>query len=693
MNLKVVQLIISVLFVFSLGGCKSLFKLPIDANTAYETKQYAVAAELLAKEYETTTERPKKGELAYKIGECYRLFNRPDLAESWYERATERSADPMAIFRYGQMLKSNAKYSDAIKIFTEYSLANPSDRTRATREIQACKQALTWQSQSKNYKIINLKDLNSAASDFSPILYKDRQLVFTSSRNEATGAKNYGWTGEKHTDLFVALRNKDELRFSDISLFGDSINTRFNEGTAAFSPDFSRIYFTACGSDNPQDDYCQIYVARRNSSDTGWQMPELLDLFPDTKEPVNYGQPALSPDGSQLYFSADAPGGYGNKDIYVTTLARDGFWEMPENLGPEINTDGYEGFPHIGVDGKLYFASDGHIGMGGLDLFAATKKGKQWTDPQNLQAPINSSADDFGIYLDPAIAPALLDSIARLGYFCSSRKGGLGNDDIYRLVEEIPKAPPIKDTTTVVAVVPKPQPPKKVVVLQATVLQKVLENPNNPNSRELGRNPIPSAVVEVLGVSANSSLSKRLVADATGKTRVVVEENAEYKVTGAASGFFRQSANVSTHNRVWNGDTSVVYVELLLDKIFKQQEVKLENIYYDLDKADIRDDAKPTLDKLATLLFENPNIKIELGSHTDSRGSDKYNLTLSQQRAQSVVNYLAAKGIATDRAIARGYGETQLVNECTNGANCTEEQHQQNRRTTFKVIADNYTGN
>ncbi len=674
------------LFVIAIaaGGCRALLQPKIDAETAYANKQYSTAAELLQTDYESTSDLVGKSGLAYKIGECYRLANRTDAAETWYAKALEFSTDPLVNFRYAQMLKANGKYNEAINLFKEYMLNNPADRARGAEQMQGCRQALEWLKKPSSYRLENMQGLNSTASDFSPVVYERDKIVFTSDRETATGDKRYGWTGQKFADLFIAQPQANGM-YANPALFGDSINTPYNEGTVSFSSDYRIAYFTACGSEGEKDDFCQIYTSYRQAGGK-WHLPEKVDLFDN--DTTNVGQPCLSPDGTQLYFSSDAPGGFGNKDIYIVTKMADGFWSDPENLGPEINTAGYEGFPYIGTDGKFYFASDGFLGMGGLDIFAAERRGKKWVNAQNLQSPVNSAADDFGIAFEPLLRPELIDSVEAILWFSSSRKGGKGSDDIYRAAQLTPqKTPPPPDTTTLVQ---KTNPTPSVVYwLEGRVSQKTFNTPDDPNSGIKSSIPVPDAIVQVLGLSTESRISKRLITTEKGKFELQLEEDTDYKLTASQAGFFTKSDNATTRGRSAVGrDTVKIYAEITLDKIYKRKEIVLENIYYDLDKADIRDDAKPTLDKLAVLLKENPNIKIELGSHTDSRGSDSYNLKLSQARAQSAVNYLAQQGVEAMRLAARGYGETQLVNRCSNNVSCSESEHQQNRRTTFKVVGE-----
>lgn len=682
------SLLITVLFTGV--GCRKLFRSPINAETAYRTKQYDSAARLLTEQYGEEKNPLNKSKIAYKIAECYRLSNQTTAAEVWYGKALEYTEDPEVTFRYAEMMKSNGKYDAANKLFKEYSLQKPTERAKASAQIQASKQAIEWLKTPANYKVRNLQALNSAASDFSPVPYLDDQLVFTSARPEAMG-NTYGWTGEKYTDLFVAKRQKNNT-FATAVAFGDSINTNYNEGVVSFSPDYKEIYFTACGSPSEKDDFCQIYHTSKNESGK-WKLPEPVFLF--QSDTINVGQPCLAYGGTQLFFSADAPGGFGDKDLYVVTKQQNGKWTEPKNLGPEINTNGYEGFPNISTDGKLYFASNGHAGMGGLDVFVATlSKDGKWRDVQNLRYPINSSSDDFGLVFEPYLRAELMDSVEQIGYFSSTRPGGKGNDDIYQLILPVP----IKVDTPILIPKPIPTPPKKpetAYMLRVSVLQNVLSNPNDPNSPITGSTALPEAIVQVLGLDPESNISKRLVANNKGVIEMPIERAIDYRITASQASYFTKTEQTTTKgkDKLKQNDTVWVQVNMLLEKIYQKKEIVLQNIYYDLDKADIRDDAKPTLNQLARVLKENPNIRIELGSNTDSRGSDKYNLTLSQLRAQSAVNYLVSQGIEAGRMAARGYGETQLTNRCANGVDCTEEEHQQNRRTTFKVIAENYQPN
>ena len=673
-----------------LNSCRSWFEV-VDADTSFENKEYFTAAELYIKDYDQEEDDLIKSKLASRIGDCFRNSNKTIEAEKWYEKALIFSVDPEDYFKYALMLKSNEKYEEAILVLKEYSFSNPTERAKAKKQINSCRLADEWKKEKTDIVISNLQDINSDASDYAPVWIENKGLLFTSARTESKGENIYGWTGEKHSDLYFA-EAKANQRFGVASTFSDSLNTKYNEGTLTFTPDYKSVYFTRCGSDELINNYCNIYFSTAES-EGNWSKPERLILF--ETDSINVGQPFFSPDGEQLYFSADAPDSYGDKDIYVVNQTVEG-WSYPKNLGPKINTSGYEGFPFIHTDGRLYFASDGHLGMGGLDIFVAEYEKKQWVNPQNLKYPINSSADDFSLIYQPYILPDEMDKIVSKGYLASTRKGGKGNDDVYQFVVMIPQEEEIveaKDSSKIENAdsIPDITEKEKIVkiVLNVKVLENQFQDADNPNSSIIGKQAVPNAVVEILGLDIESEIAARLITDGQGTCSLDLEPESEYKVTASNSGYFTNAKKVVTQKGE-AGKTKVIELEFILDKIYRQQEIVVDNIYYDLDKANIRSDAEPTLNTLAELLSENPDIVVEFGSHTDSRGTARYNLNLSQERAEAVVNYLASKKIDRRRLIAKGYGETNLVNDCVDGADCSEEEHQQNRRTTFKVVSDRF---
>ncbi len=692
MTKKIYKFLLLITFTILLtNSCKMLFEVPIDAETAFNGAQYTVAADLYKEEFEGEQDLLAKARLAERIGDCYKYANQTAQAAEWYQQASGYSDNPFLLYKYGLMLKATEDYKNAIQVFKEFAFSSPADRALARKQIIACENAIEWQKEDSTIKVFNLQDINTNASEYAPIIYKENGLVFTSDRTDANGDKTYGWTGRDFSDLFVSYNKKNEARWLTPQAFGDSLNTAYNEGTVTFTADFKGVYFSHCGSaDSDQDEYCKVYYSEEKGVGQ-WTIPERVFLFEE--DSINIIQCHLTPDGKYLYFAADASDSFGDKDLYVAKKTIDG-WGTPRNLGPEINTNGKEGSPFIHTDGRLYFASDGHLGMGGLDVFSAEKDGKNWKNVKNLKTPINSPADDFGLIYAPTIQPELIDSIEAIGYFASTRSGGKGNDDIYYFYDEIPKEP-----EEVIVEVDTPKQNIEVIpeiviqeyLLKGNVKEQLYEIEGNSKSKKLNKVAIPNAIVEVLGLSFESKIAERIVANAQGNFELLLEPNMEYKITASSSGYFTKSITVNTKVTP-SSNPEIIIANLVLDKIVQQQEIVIDNIYYDLNKANIREDAKPVLDELSILLKDNPALIIEFGSHTDSRGTARYNQQLSQERAESVVNYLTSRGIDRRRLQAKGYGESQLVNNCADGVNCTEEEHQQNRRTTFKVVGENFRG-
>lgn len=669
-----------------LSGCRSWFEF-MNGQMAYESKQYALAADLLSNEYEQNTNPLERAEIAYRIGESYRLSNKPNNAADWYLTALDYSLNPKVAFKYGLMLKQTEQYEKAIDVFARYGKENPLDRSRASRQMNSCKRAFEWKNNPNVYQIESLDSINSIYSDYAPAILNNEYLIFSSARKSADSEGSYGWTGEGFSNVYYAKIKADKNRFESPVKFGETINTAFNEGTACFTKDYSTMYFTRCVEEDFTENLCQIYFSERAGSE--WLEAQKLELFEDS---VNVGQPCLSPDGQYLFFSSDALEGFGEKDIYVCKW-QDEQWSFPVNVGPEINTEGYEGFPYIHTNGTLYFASSGHAGMGGLDIFSAIPQDTlayRFKNVKNLQYPINSGADDFGLIFNKRKKGKSKEDIIGTGYVCSSRKGGYGSDDIYAFTEyKEPEKPIVTIDKEKLNEDTKPTKPSIIYVLEGTVLVKTYTDKNDPATVTDKNVPVKDAAVEVnqFNNTSGDNISKRLVSNYIGQFKATLGPEADFRVSGSIPGYFNKSVSISTRGKKPNpGDSVIIPVELVLEKIFTNQEVTIDDIYYDLDKWDIRTDASLLLDGLAELLYENPSIKIEVGAHTDSQGTDSYNLDLSAKRAASVVDYLSSKGIDRSRLTSKGYGETQLVNGCTNEVTCSDEEHQQNRRTTFRVL-------
>lgn len=627
---------------------------------AYERRQYSVAINLLEKEYVKTSSKQQKARSAYLLGQSYLKIQDYNEAKKWSQLAVEFSYGVEALTLYAKTLKQVEDYDGAITVYRQ--IANQTQRKQETdREMSICNFAKELKNNPKPYKIDRLNQ-NSSVSEYAPVIYDNQFLVFTSERKEATGSSVYKWTGEKFSDLFVMIKTG-----SDVRSFDPVINTGSNEGAACFTSDMNIIYFTRCASENNGDAYCKLMVSHK--IDGSWTDAEVLPFVMDK---VNYGQPALFEHGEVLLFVADIESPGGTSDIYYTEIRNDGSFSHPEKLPSHINSQGNEKFPTTDGD-TLYFSSDYWPGMGGYDIFKAyLKPDGSWSQPENMGAPINSGGDDFSFIVDRTTKPK--SGIIKEGFFVSSRNGDL-KDDIYKFQE----------------LLPKPKEPDQPIIVKNTVFltvntyapeYKIADDPNSGIFRNL---PLGNSLINI-----EDETGKRISTNQTDGNGFFVTEipvNTTIKIIAANAGYLNAVGTIGTFNLVFDTlkHTTTVNLSLVLNKIYEDKEIILDNIYYDYDKWNIKEEAIPTLDFLVVLMKENPQVKIQLSSHTDCRGDDAYNLELSQKRAQSVVDYLILKGISPQRLIPKGYGETMLIEKCI-CEKCTEKQHQINRRTTFKII-------
>ncbi len=646
----------------------------VDGQTAFDRKQFAKAATLLEKEYKKAKLMSERSKKAFLIGESYRIINKPESSKKWYMEAFNAGHGVEALKQYAFALKELEDYKEAIQAFKDVG-GELGDPYEYQREIIACRQASTWaKNKAKSEYKIELPSFNSSTSDYYPVIYKEKDLIITSDRSASTGEDVYGWTGNNFSDLFIVEEK------GSISSFSEVINSPYNEGTITFNRAFTEAYFSRCGDDSKDlIQYCKLMYTEKDG-DT-WTEPQVLDFIEDK---VNYGHPSLSADGKKLYFSSDNPEGLGGFDIYLTTRNSEG-WKDPKNLGSAINTEGNEVSPFIDQD-TLYFASDFHVGMGGLDIFKTARRGNGWGPLQNLRAPINSGADEFGLVID--YRKKADAKVVKTGYYTSTRPNGKGNDDIYKFEKVIlpPPPPPVEPVDSEVVVINNPIEEPVIVyelLLEGKVVEKVYTDPENPNSAYVGKGSLPDANVQIQYGDTTFTVKT----DEKGEFKIALEEQTSYNFTGSKTRYLTKNKRFTTRGieRDPKNPKQTLYTEILLDKVFTNVEIRLEGIYYDYNKADIRPDARPVLNELASLLIRNPGINIELGSHTDCRGRDGYNKTLSQRRANSAVEYLVSKGIARNRMIAKGYGESQPSTTCACNS-CSDDQHQQNRRTTFKII-------
>jgi peptidoglycan-associated lipoprotein len=630
-----------------------------DGATAIDRKQYDVAVPMLQREYKRAKTRTERGQIAMNLGLAYVETERDEQALQWFQTAYDNSVGPEALREKAAALKRLERYEEAIQTYTDLGFEIGS-RYEFRKDIRGAELAQEWAEQEQAY-VVTPSEFNSRQADYAPVLLGD-QLVFTSDRQASTGEETFNWTGRGFTDLFVTAAEGT----SAVTSFDRTINSTNHEGTPTFSKDGKEMIFTRCSPPGQrQDAYCALYVS--NFVGQGWAPARMLNFI---RPGFNYMHPALSSDGKRLFFSAKLDDGWGGYDLYVSDRLEDGTWKDPFLLNRSINTQGNEQFPSFDAD-TLYFSSDGLEGMGGLDIYRTyLMENGRYSAPENLKPPVNSGADDFaytvvrrrGVGLDATVT----------GYFSSSRPGGSGSDDIYAY-EKRTLPPPPKDTTPIVY----------RNILDVYIVEKILEDPTNPRSRVLGRRPVPNATI----IASIGDQSRTVNANDEGKLSLVLVDDQQYNFRAereeylAAEGAF-SSTNLPQDPRA---PEQRYELELELEKIFRNQEIVLNNIYYDFDQSFIRDDAKPTLNRLAGTLERNPAIRIEMGSHTDCRGPDPYNQRLSQQRAQAAVDYLVQQGIDAARLSARGYGETAPMAECI-CERCSEDQHQENRRTTFRIL-------
>lgn len=627
------------------------------ANRHYENYEFALAL----KQYNKVLEKREADlYLAQRIAESYRLTRNSQQAESWYEKVVKMEGrGPMHIYFYAEALRRNGKYEEAKEQYMLWGEELPEKADLAQELIKSCDMAMLWMSKLAVADVKPLKELNDAnCSDFSPIQYGD-DIVFSSDRGTSSTNKKskiYGWTGRPYLQLF-SVKQDNEGSWSKPVALQDKINSKYHNATATAANDERTLFFTRThmvklkeGSTDPTSwvkeaeakeyvNRLEIYFAEKQ--DGTWSNIKPF-VFNKVKE-YSVGHPALSPDGKILYFASDMPGGMGATDIYYTIRQDDGSWGNPINAGAIINTPGRESFPYVDKNGKLFFASDGHLGMGGLDIFEAEGTHATWSAVQNIGYPINSSKNDYGIMFTEAGAT---------GMFSSNRGSDNGTDDIFSF-----------------KMLQKP------VVLAITTL----ERKQNKQKRSI---QVPLPQVQIVAAQEHTNDSVVVTSSKEGKYFLDGRKGNTYSFNGFKKGYLNQSAKIQVPATA--GDT--VQVALLFDKNELNKAIVLENIYYDLDKWDIRPDAAKELDKLVNLLKRNPGIRIEMGSHTDSRESYGYNQILSDKRAQAAVDYLISKGIKRSRLIAKGYGKTRLLNRCADGVPCSEAEHQRNRRTEFKII-------
>ena len=659
---KAFYICLSIAILFILGAC-SVNKDIKDGRTAFDHKQYAVASVLLEEEYNKESDKTKKAELAYLLGESYKFNNENRPASKWYDKAVELGYGPNALYEMAYVLKKMERYALAGRYFKE--ILEYTDRKEEIRkEIFKCQEALKLKEilDANGYELISMS-FNTEASEYSPQLLGENELVFTSDEKSGSD-KDYKWTGRGFSDI-----KKHSLGSNSSSDFSEVINTDDNEGSATFNKTRDKIFFTRC-YDEESDHYCKILMSRKDGN--SWTAP--VSVFPMDPS-VNYRDPVLIENDSVLIFSCDDPKGFGGKDLYYSVLEGEDQWSAPDLMPPSINTIGDERFPTSDED-TLYFSSNFLAGLGGLDIFKTyLRADNSWSTPQNMGMPFNSSDDDFGLIF----SPYRRDYVEEEGFFTSDR-GAASKDDIYHFIKRSDKK---IDTIATIEEEPIVEEEKEIVtVLNLKVVENSYAIANDPNSLFLGTKPVENASV-ILNVNGTE---ESLTTDSKGNILIDVEVSERYEFLVGKIDYLNTKDDFSFDEGDIDIDEGLKTFrkEILIDKIFTEVEIVIDNIYYDFNESFIREDAKPALDELHEMLVNNPALKIQLSSHTDCQGEVDYNQDLSQRRAQSAVNYIVEKGIKNE-IIAQGYGESQLAILCECD-DCSEDEHQLNRRTTFKIL-------
>lgn len=654
---KAVYIIVYLLLTAVAAGCRTP-KLS-EADAQFQRGEYYDASVTYKKVYNKLRkkeERPQRGEVAFKMGRCYRLLNMSARASAAFQNALRYEyPDSTTHFMLAQALHADGKYAAALRSYDKYLEFCPDD-SLAINCAEGCRTAQEIRARGSRYVVKQAKLFNSRRADFCPMyLGADcDQIYYTSTTEKATGDKKSEITGMKNADVFFSKKNEKGEWERPEPVEGE-LNTEFDEGIVAFSPDAQTMYLTKARRELNAPTSVEIYTSTR--SDAKWSAPVKFEITADTLS--TFGHPAVSPDGEYLYFVSDMPGGYGGKDIWRISLKeRQG---SLVNLGPDINTEGNDDFPYVRSDGSLYFSSDGHPGMGGLDIFRATAVGDpadlRWK-VENMGFPINSAGDDFGITFGKG----------EDGFFSSNRGDARGYDHIYSFEYD-----PVR------------------ITIEGLVMDKDEE-------------PVKNAIIRIVG---NDGSNQKEVARNDGSFSFALQRGVKYVMLAGAKGYLNQKQEFASDSTMEDAN---YWVEFILPSISKPSVV--ENIFYDYDKADLRPESKTALNELIAVLHDNPNVTIEMASHTDRWGSDAYNINLSERRAKSVVDYLVENGISRDRLQPHGYGKSRpktvtkriarLYPQFKEGDILTEEfiktlseEDQQaadqiNRRTEFSVLSLTY---
>jgi outer membrane protein OmpA-like peptidoglycan-associated protein len=602
------------------------------------------------KTYERVADKGYKSEdLFKKLGNSYYFNSEFESAAKWYGELFAINTSPEAeyYYRYAQSLRSTGQTDKANKIMNEFNAKYKND-SRGKLYKEDVNYLDEIKANSGRYKIEDA-GINSKYSDYGSFVYNNK-IYFASARDTGNfSQRRHKWTGEYYTNIYSANIDPQNSAAVKPNKFKTALNTKFHESTPVFTKDGNTVYFTRNnyidgkkGKDDNKITLIKLYKATLENGK--WTK---ITALPFTSDNYSTAHPALSPDEKTLYFASDMPGSIGQSDIYKVSINSDGSFGTPQNLGKPINTEGKETFPYVTSENEIYFASDGHPGLGGLDVFVGQiDENGTVSDIQNLGNDINSPKDDFAYIIDP---------VSRQGYFSSNKDGGMGSDDIYKFLET-----------------------KRLKCLQE--LYGVITDSENGVV-------LPGSKVTLYD---NQKIKNSTVSNTAGQYSFAVECGKTYSVRAEKPDYATKEVDITIAKT--NGKTNL---PIALDKSICKVAVGddlgkcfgIKMIYFDLDKSNIRTEAALDLEKILDVLNQNPTMKLDIRSHTDSRASHQYNEALSDRRAKSTISWLIQNGVAKNRLTGKGYGETQLVNQCSDGVNCTEEEHQMNRRSEFIITA------
>ena len=659
-NLFRIPLAIILIFIgTSLFAQKSVTK---EADAMFNSSRYFEAANLYEASYPKERSTEGKKLILYKIGYSYYKIEDFDNAKGWLSKAIKAGyKDSEAQYYYALVLQKTGLYDEAIVEFKKYQELNPSDK-RAEQYIEECEEAQEWKENPTRFIVEKDPVINSKSGDFAPAWAnkKHTSIIFTSTKEGSTGDNVDPITGQNYSSIWTSSQDKKSKKWmvptmidQDEAVINDG---SANDGSAIFDSKFKTLYYTKCSTKKKSRLGCAIYTSKKVGN--AWSEPTLFPI--ELSDTSVAGHPSIGLKDNYLFFASDMTGGFGGKDIwYVKYDKKSKSWSKPINAGKDVNTGGDEMYPYIREDGKLFFASNGHPGMGSLDIFSSDRVGvkDQWNNVQNMKSPINSSYNDFGI---------IFDGLKNKGYLSSDRPGGRGADDIWSF-----RIPPLK------------------FILAGTV------------SDVDDQTPIADVNIKLIGTDGTTvemksdELGYYEFDQIAGSTERYIKDETSYTIEFSKKGYLNGSGQETTLGRM---ESTKIIHDLRMQSI-TTKEIRFPEVRYDLGKWNLQVNenvnSKDSLDFLYNTLIDNPTLVVELMSHTDARGKDKANMNLSQKRAQSCVDYLVSKGIPAERMEAKGYGENQpvitekVINSLPTKAE-KEAAHQKNRRTTFRVLRDDY---